>query len=693
MESFEDSFSKSRTESKDDEKLPFSHLPSEEPGKKIKAVGQTLFLLKDDFNISLSQDESKTDTEKGPYSQNDLKLESLAVNYNLKTDDTRLFNDHHMGIENCYELKNTKLSAVDSTDESTPEEFHSIIVSQDRKSSSIKTPMVNVSEKMTPLLSLESKFSFTSDVTSQSASSNVPSIPTGTDMVPSMTSGPETPIPEGTKTSTKFYLYEYPNRGIDNDSEVFNNSHSQTTLEKSSNNDSSSKTRAASSRSTRSPLMKDLSDPESGGRQSSFNSSPIWGITRKLPNSIRERNNTSKLQHKSSPERKSLKRTRKPYEFLTTGTPLLKFCSRKPPHWRHFEVNTDLEYLIWYADKKSIKQTRIALIDIEDVLLGQVTPGFSKCPRSQLFHQSFSIKYKRKKYLDLICLTHRDCQMWYYSLRHLLQNIRDGDKWRWINDIQIPRQNEKSKNAIYPAREGKTWVKYIEYLERSQYQIRELLKQSEELLNFSDVSFMRKRLKEQIKQVDRWAEDAETSEYLLMTQYDELRAIRVEIRVLQYKVAALLKEKTSKGGHLFNIFRFGSFSSSAKSSFSNKAIPLSKGQHSFNSSQPTYSTPHSQGRGSRGKIEALSTVPMRWESIRSERRSLISPKWYRRMPREKKSLVRKIMVNDIINGTLSEETVTRVCSIFRVSRDEVEAMAKYLDEKYTLKNITKSRTV
>jgi len=229
--------------------------------------------------------------------------------------------------------------------------------------------------------------------------------------------------------------------------------------------------------------------------------------------------------------------------------------------------------------------------------------------------------------------------MWYKSLTHLLQNIRDGDKWRWMKDIQIPHQNEKSKNAIYPAREGETWVKYIENLERSQYEIRKLLKQSEELLNYSNVSSMRKRLNKQTKQLARWAEDAETSDYLLMTQYDELRAIRVEIRVLQYKVAALLKEKNSKGEHLFNIFR-GSFSSSKKSSL-----------------------------------------------------SFISPKWYRRMPREKKKLVRKIMANDIINGTLSEETVTRVCSTFRVSRDELKALARYLGEKYKLTDITKPRTV
>jgi len=178
-----------------------------------------------------------------------------------------------------------------------------------------------------------------------------------------------------------------------------------------------------------------------------------------------------------------------------------------------------------------------------------------------------------------------------------------------------------------------------------------------------------------------------------MTQYDELRAIHVEIRVLQYKVAALLKEKNSKGGHLYNIFGFGSSSSSQKNSSSNRALSLSVILDSFNSSQSTDNTLHSQGRGSNpGKTEALSpTMVMGGERVRSKRRGLIYRKGYRKMPRERKSFVRK-MVDDIANKTLREEKVTPVCSFFRLSRDEVEAIVSRI-EKYKLNNIAESRTV
>jgi len=199
---------------------------------------------------------------------------------------------------------------------------------------------------------------------------------------------------------------------------------------------------------------------------------------------------------------------------------------------------------------------------------------------------------------------------------------------------------------------------------------------------------MRKRLHKQRKLLDSWAVDAETSDYLLMTQYDELRAIRVEIHALQYKVTSLLKEKKSNGGHPYIIFPFGSFYSSQKNS---SLIRLD----SFSSSKSTHNTPHSQRRRSNPeRTEDLSsTIAMGVEKLRSKRRSLIPPKCYRRMPRETKSFVLKIMVDDIMNETLSEETVTRVCSSFKVSRVEVEAIARYFIEKYKIRNIAKLMTV
>jgi len=252
--------------------------------------------------------------------------------------------------------------------------------------------------------------------------------------------------------------------------------------------------------------------------------------------------------------------------------------------------------------------------------------------------------------------------MWYYSLKHVVKNIREGNKWRRMSDIQMPRKHEKSKNAIYPARYGETWVKYIKYLERSQYQIQELLKQSEELLDFSCTLSMRERLEAQMKLLNIWIEDSKTTDYLLMTQYNKVRAMRVEIRVLRHKVAALLRQKLSR-----EKLSMGSVPS--------KIVRFSPSKHT---------RPFFRQQPAGGKIKKR----------RSKTGTIIPPKWYKILPRAKKSLVRKIVADDIGNVTLSSKTVGRVCSNFGVSREQVDAMARYLDKKYALNTIiTKSLTV
>jgi len=612
MLNYEDSPSVFQRESEDREKLLFSDLPPKEREKRNEALGK--FCVNDDSSNLLLQKELKIDTGAGPCQNDKFKIESQAVPDNQSTNDTRLSNDRsHKDHKNYHKLRMLRHSTVHYTDNGTPESVDSQIFFQDRVSS--KNHLLNnVSESLSPSPSAESNLSFVSDATSQSASSNQPSIATGTASVHSIISGVETPLSDESKTPTTFHVYKHPKSGRVDDSEVLSSStNKHKSWERRSCTDLSLQVTVSSHRLTRSlPLLKDVQDSMSGGLRSTLGS-PIRRIAKKLPSSVQEQNNISKPHCKSVLNRKPLKkcksknlgRSRKPYEFLTTGTPLLRLCKRKPPDWRHFEVDTDLEYLIWYDDRKFIKQTRIPLVDIEDIVLGQGTPGFHKCPRSQLTHQSFSIKYKRKKYLDLICLTYRDCQMWYYGLQQVVNNIREGYKWRRMSNIQIPHKHEKSKNAIYPAKDGETWIKYVKYLKRSKYRIQQLLKQSEELLNFSCTLSMRKRLKAQFKQLNIWIEDTETTDYLLETQYNELRAMRVEIWVLQYKVAALLREKLSRGSVLPRIVQFCSSSGTPPSSSAKYTGPLFRKQQSSGYSRVIHNTALSQGRGScLGQIQA-----------------------------------------------------------------------------------------
>jgi len=275
--------------------------------------------------------------------------------------------------------------------------------------------------------------------------------------------------------------------------------------------------------------------------------------------------------------------------------------------------------------------------------------------------------------------------MWYYSLKQVVKNIREGCKWRRMRDVQIPHKHERSKNAIYPAGDGEKWIKYVKYLHQLQYQIRELIKQSEDLSNFSCTLSMRKRLREQNEHLNFLIQDAETTEYLLRTQYDELRTMRVEIRVLQYKVAVLLREKGSRGSGVFSkIFQLSSSPITPSNSSGKYTVSSSRGQQSSHYSRATHDAALSQGRGScQQQRQAVSAVGMIRERRRKSR-TRIPPKWDKILAREKNNLVPKLMVCDIVSETLSSEKVSRVSSNFGVSRDDVEAISRYLDTKSVL---------
>jgi len=477
-------------ESEDYKKLLFFDEPNEKQ-MKIKKIVQ------DDWQTSPYQ--VKINKDKEQYRKDDFKIESEAEAFN--------FNFNDIGLPTyCADLdieKRPKLMRPGHNYLDLSIGFDSTLFSPDRISSSNPTLINYVSDGVMST-SPESKFSCANNNTLQSACSNVPTLPSTTNII-SKTS--ITPVSEDSKLPSEFYTLDYPLSGRDNESEAFSFSPNSQTSEFRSITDPSTWGKESLSTSVRSlPLMENVDGSKPGVRRSSFDTPKRFAF----PSSVREQKSPLKLEHinklprkpmkKSNPEK--LRRSQKTYKFLTTGTPLLKYCRRNSPHWRHFEIDTDLECLVWYSDTKPIKQTRIRLADIEDVIFGQVSPRFQKNPRSRLFHQSFSIKYKGKNYLDLICVTHRDCQMWYHGLKNVIKNIRDGDKWLRLKKIDIPNKPEKSKNAIYPAGEGETWIKYVNHLHRAQDQIQELFKRSEELLESSSVLTMRKMLKKRIKQLD-----------------------------------------------------------------------------------------------------------------------------------------------------------------------------------------------
>jgi len=500
--------------------------------------------------------------------------------------------------------------------------------------------------------------------------------------------------PNNETTKTQFYLSDYPNGNQDYNSDVYTISDSQTS--------DRSATESGLPKSAQSlPIIdkNDVPSPSSASRGSYFfpgtlkdRSSKRWydGLVR---SSGHKRRGHKKLT--------GYRKSYDSYEFLTTGTPLLKYRRWKDPHWRHFEVDSNLDNFIWYSDGKSTKKSRIALTDINEVLTGQQSPEFKRRPRKELEHQSFSIKYKATKYLDLICINQKDFQMWVNSLKQLILNIQAGNKYAPSRPIEIRQKQERSKEPIYPKKDGSNWHKYVDNLERSQVQIRRLLNRSEKLTKFLTVHPMRRRLKRLLRKLEKWADDAETSEWLMLSQFDELRMIRVEIRVLWIKVEVLmdaLAQESNRG--MISSFLHGSSGGTegsvlfADTPESIHSLPMEQ----YGPTRPVFLKPHRRGVSDPRLAQA---IPDRKHKIgrhhgRRRRNSrpevLVSPDWYRCLTKHQKTEIRQIMVDDIVSKSkkLSAKTVKLVCSIYSVSEVEVKALARYLDDKYSDERVIKN---
>jgi len=224
---------------------------------------------------------------------------------------------------------------------------------------------------------------------------------------------------------------------------------------------------------------------------------------------------------------------------------------------------------------------------------------------------------------------------------------------------------------------------------------------SEKISRFLTVEPMIRRLRRLLRKLEKWADDAETSEWLMLSQFDELRMIRVEIRVLQIKVEVLvdlLVQEQSKRSMISSFLLGSSGGTSGSTPFTDTpgsvhSVPTDH----YGSTRTVFLKPHRRGVSD---PRLAQSIPYRKHKIgrhqgRRRRNSrpevLISPEWYRCLPKQKKTECRQIMVDDIVSKSskLSTKTVNRVCSTYAVSEVEVKALARYLDHKYSNEEIIK----
>ena len=106
------------------------------------------------------------------------------------------------------------------------------------------------------------------------------------------------------------------------------------------------------------------------------------------------------------------------------GANLLKHTHSGNPHMRQFQLTEDMGRLVWYSSNKSILDSSIDLTKVDNILIGQKSPGFKKYPLPMLQHLSFSLEYKKKggatRWADITCKDEHEFDIWLCALKSLV---------------------------------------------------------------------------------------------------------------------------------------------------------------------------------------------------------------------------------------------------------------------------------
>jgi hypothetical protein len=111
---------------------------------------------------------------------------------------------------------------------------------------------------------------------------------------------------------------------------------------------------------------------------------------------------------------------------------------------------------VWFSKGKSIKQTQIAVLDVEELRLGQTTPVFHRHSAPELNAASFSVLYRGKS-LDLTAKDPNDFQVWTAGLQELIRLARLGDLQPDLPDLVLEvkiRKDRRSSTSLKDARTG-----------------------------------------------------------------------------------------------------------------------------------------------------------------------------------------------------------------------------------------------
>ncbi|XP_057294266.1 uncharacterized protein LOC130622774 [Hydractinia symbiolongicarpus] len=132
---------------------------------------------------------------------------------------------------------------------------------------------------------------------------------------------------------------------------------------------------------------------------------------------------------------------------MVKGSLMLKAGRMGRPHFRQFQITSDLKTLQWESPNKLKSETCVAIHHITELQHGQKTKVFEDNPIPEYEAISFSVLYKQanvQRSLDIVCKDRTEYDTWTVGLQALLDGFDDIDGVKNIVDAVTEESNKLS---------------------------------------------------------------------------------------------------------------------------------------------------------------------------------------------------------------------------------------------------------
>eukprot|EP01084_Bolivina_argentea_P083482 151135_1 len=240
--------------------------------------------------------------------------------------------------------------------------------------------------------------------------------------------------------------------------------------------------------------------------------------------------------------------------FMKKGSSMLKYGKRGYPHFRHFELSHDGQYLMWYTSSKKLDKSRINLHDVTCIQKGQLTANFKKHLQPRLAPCSFSLIYQGEKTLDVITKSKNHYLLWTAGLEKIIDYNKavknrvyygndNGDSIDFPKElmVKIVKRNDKvieKRLQMQPEPPRKAVEKELDAAIK-RFSRLSMVCNDGKYANISEMDHVKKRLVELEQDVENIKNSYHTKSLNIASH--EIWRTAVELKALDGKIAAISK--------------------------------------------------------------------------------------------------------------------------------------------------------